>query len=516
MPSCRSPSRAKRAGTVAMVHSRGSTSSTSSQRDRGGHGRLGHAAHRVGAGDGVVAGVLVVVDEQLGWVPVLAPPGSRHLARARGAPPPGRRRTRPGGRRRNPSAARSARRCAARCRPRSSATRPRPARRVPRARRGRPGARSRIRSAASGPGRSATRRAARCRPAASSTDGTPRWTSGPPTGHWPVRSRTARRRAGRSAGSSPAPSPATGAPRRDPLLVHLLPGHPGREAMHHAGPLAQRAHDAVTDRQVVAGQVELGLAAGREVDPAGIGDPDSPAPDLEFGFCCRGHTKKLTTPGRENPAGPGAGALRERRVQRARSAAAGSLSTAHSRATRPGERVLRRRAVADDQGRGRGRAVAARCSGRALPGPGRGAAARLTTSSSRWPAGSSAIACRPAAMPVTLRVRERAGAAPRPAGRGAAGRPGGSGGAAGRSAPDAMNSARVSWSSAAAWPSASALGRGHLVQPDAPEGRASPAAARAPGSCSPCRRRRRARARAPASPRPAAGRSGTRRRSRPR
>src|SRR5260370_14837533 len=50
------------------------------QGDRGGHGRLRHTAYRVGAGDRVVAGVLVVVDEQLGRVAVLAPPDGRHLA----------------------------------------------------------------------------------------------------------------------------------------------------------------------------------------------------------------------------------------------------------------------------------------------------------------------------------------------------------------------------------------------------------------------------------------------------
>src|SRR6266568_3558761 len=49
--------------------------------DRGGHGRFRHAAHRVGAGDRVVAGVLVVVDEQRGRVAVLSPPDGRHLAR---------------------------------------------------------------------------------------------------------------------------------------------------------------------------------------------------------------------------------------------------------------------------------------------------------------------------------------------------------------------------------------------------------------------------------------------------
>jgi hypothetical protein len=34
---------------------------------------------------------------------------------------------------------------------------------------------------------------------------------------------------------------------RNAFLVHLLAGHPGWETMHHARPLAQRAHDAITD-----------------------------------------------------------------------------------------------------------------------------------------------------------------------------------------------------------------------------------------------------------------------------
>src|SRR5439155_12234532 len=49
--------------------------------DGGGDGRLRHAAYGVGAGDGVVAGVLVVIDEQHGRVPVLAPPGGSDQVR---------------------------------------------------------------------------------------------------------------------------------------------------------------------------------------------------------------------------------------------------------------------------------------------------------------------------------------------------------------------------------------------------------------------------------------------------
>src|ERR1019366_3246319 len=85
-----------------------------------------------------------------------------------------------------------------------------------------------------------------------------------------------------------------GRPVRHPLLVHLLAGHPGREAVHHARPLAQRAHDAVTDREVVPDKVELGLAAGREVHAVRIGDADRPVPDLKLHVC--GHTQNLTAP----------------------------------------------------------------------------------------------------------------------------------------------------------------------------------------------------------------------------
>jgi hypothetical protein len=69
---------------------------------------------------------------------------------------------------------------------------------------------------------------------------------------------------------------------RQPLLVHLLAGHAVGEPVQHARPLPQRAHDPVSDRQVVLHQVELGLAARREVHPVRIRDPDDALPDLEL------------------------------------------------------------------------------------------------------------------------------------------------------------------------------------------------------------------------------------------
>ena len=80
---------------------------------------------------------------------------------------------------------------------------------------------------------------------------------------------------------------------RNPLLVHLLARHSRREAVHHAGPLPQRTHDAIADRQVVADEIELGFAAGGEVHPVRAGDANRPVPDLEFHVFC-GHTQKST------------------------------------------------------------------------------------------------------------------------------------------------------------------------------------------------------------------------------
>ena len=84
MPACRSPSSANRAGTVKIVKSCGSTVVDLVPADRGGDAGVGQPAHGVRRRDGVVAGVLVVVDEEVVRVAVLAPPGRRHLV---GRPP---------------------------------------------------------------------------------------------------------------------------------------------------------------------------------------------------------------------------------------------------------------------------------------------------------------------------------------------------------------------------------------------------------------------------------------------
>ena len=141
-PACRSPSLAKRSGhgrdrAVPRARRRRSRPTRSASR----RSPSRQPAHRVRAGDRVVAGVLVVVDEHLVGLAVLAPPGRRRVARRRAARPRARTQARHGARRRTPSGARSARRRGCPTRRRSSASRPRRARRAPRGRRARPGGR---------------------------------------------------------------------------------------------------------------------------------------------------------------------------------------------------------------------------------------------------------------------------------------------------------------------------------------------------------------------------------------
>lgn len=69
---------------------------------------------------------------------------------------------------------------------------------------------------------------------------------------------------------------------RQPFLVHLLPGDAGGEAVQHARTVAQRPHDAVTDRQVVVDEIELRLAPSREVDPVGVRDRHDALADLDL------------------------------------------------------------------------------------------------------------------------------------------------------------------------------------------------------------------------------------------
>jgi hypothetical protein len=69
---------------------------------------------------------------------------------------------------------------------------------------------------------------------------------------------------------------------RHPLLVDLLAGDSLGEPVHHARPLEERAHDAVPDGQVVLDQVQLGLPAGREVLPVRVRHPHDPVVHLDL------------------------------------------------------------------------------------------------------------------------------------------------------------------------------------------------------------------------------------------
>ena len=73
-----------------------------------------------------------------------------------------------------------------------------------------------------------------------------------------------------------------GAPGGHPLLVHLLAADAGREAVHHARPLAQGVDDARPDAEVVVDEVELRRAGGREVHPVGVGDPHDALADRDL------------------------------------------------------------------------------------------------------------------------------------------------------------------------------------------------------------------------------------------
>ena len=68
---------------------------------------------------------------------------------------------------------------------------------------------------------------------------------------------------------------------RQPLLVDLGAAHALGEAVQHGRPLAQRPQDPVADGEVVVREVELGLTPLGEVDPVGGGDAHIAPPDVE-------------------------------------------------------------------------------------------------------------------------------------------------------------------------------------------------------------------------------------------
>ena len=67
-----------------------------------------------------------------------------------------------------------------------------------------------------------------------------------------------------------------------PLLVDLLALDPVGKAPQLGRPLAQRAHDALADREVVADEVALRVARGRKQHLVGVRDLDDTLPDLDL------------------------------------------------------------------------------------------------------------------------------------------------------------------------------------------------------------------------------------------
>jgi hypothetical protein len=57
--------------------------------------------------------------------------------------------------------------------------------------------------------------------------------------------------------------------------MDLFSGDPLGEPVEHAGPLPQGPDDALADADVIAGDIELGVTAGRKIDTVRIGDPHS-------------------------------------------------------------------------------------------------------------------------------------------------------------------------------------------------------------------------------------------------
>ena len=76
---------------------------------------------------------------------------------------------------------------------------------------------------------------------------------------------------------------------RQALLVDLLAVDAAREPVQHAGAFPQRAHDPVPDAHVVLRKVELGLPVRGEVDPIGVGDPHGPAAYGKLDCVVAGH-----------------------------------------------------------------------------------------------------------------------------------------------------------------------------------------------------------------------------------
>jgi len=68
----------------------------------------------------------------------------------------------------------------------------------------------------------------------------------------------------------------------DALLEEALASGPVGEPLHHHGAVTHLAHDLLLDGEVVAHEVELGLAACGEEHLGGAADPDQPSCGLDL------------------------------------------------------------------------------------------------------------------------------------------------------------------------------------------------------------------------------------------
>ena len=89
-------------------------------------------------------------------------------------------------------------------------------------------------------------------------------------------------------------------PRRcvlgNPLLEERRPGRAVRVALHEDGPPSHRAHDRLADREVVAQQIQLGLAPLGKQHLARAREPQLVAVDLELDRVLRARHGQTVSP----------------------------------------------------------------------------------------------------------------------------------------------------------------------------------------------------------------------------
>ena len=274
---------------MSSRRSAGSTSAHLVPAQAARHARVGRRAHRVGGGDGAVAGVLVVVDEHA--VALLLPPLARRAAPARAARPPAPARA-PRGALPSNAVLRTIAHVDvdALASPRSSGSRagraPAGPRRDHQRRSGAPRPRSRrprVEIDAQLVGMVEVRAAHGVRVAVDHAEvDRPRQVR-LVVGHQLLRRAARRGTRPSSSAATPAGSWARASARSGRSI------DPVDEALHHRRALAQVDQDGVRGGQVVLDEVELGPAGLGEVDLAGVGEADLVARHLEHRVLALGH-----------------------------------------------------------------------------------------------------------------------------------------------------------------------------------------------------------------------------------